>query len=137
MATGDTASDPSPRPWPNEGEEGSLTLQRGRQDPGPRGHSKAATSPKSTAEEPARMLRKSGRQQRPSSTLNNLIDLDALGPPTRPDQPALQGMFAVAGNTPTATAQERRNLVVHSLIRMALDWGYLDARARLIPLASS
>jgi KAP family P-loop domain len=74
---------------------------------------------------------------RPSSTLNNLIDLDALGPPTRPDQPALQGMFAVAGNTPTATAQERRNLVVHALIRMALDWGYLDARARLIPLASS
>src|SRR5260221_7174815 len=63
MATGDTASDPSPRPWPNEGEEGSLTLQRGRQDPGPRGHSKAATSPKSTAEDPARMLRKSGRQQ--------------------------------------------------------------------------
>jgi hypothetical protein len=74
---------------------------------------------------------------RPSSTLNNMIDLDALGPSTRPDQPALQGMFAVAGDTPTATAQERRNLVVHALIRMALDWGYLDARARLVPLASS
>ena len=27
MATGDTASDPSPRPWPNEGEEGSLTFK--------------------------------------------------------------------------------------------------------------
>ncbi len=35
MATGDTASDPSPRPWPNEGEEGSLTSKRGRQNPGP------------------------------------------------------------------------------------------------------
>ena len=29
MATGDTASDPSPRPWPNDGGEGSLTFQRG------------------------------------------------------------------------------------------------------------
>jgi hypothetical protein len=25
MATGDTASDPFSRPWPNEGEEGSIT----------------------------------------------------------------------------------------------------------------
>lgn len=74
---------------------------------------------------------------RSSSTLNNVIDLDALGPSTRPDQSVLQGMFAVAGDTPTATAQERRNLVVRALIRMALDWGYLDARARLVPLASS
>lgn len=73
---------------------------------------------------------------RPSNTLNSTIDLDALGPPTRADQPALQGMFAVAGDTPTASAQDRRNLIVQALIRMALDWGYLDARARLAPLAS-
>ena len=45
-------------------------------------------------------------------------------------------MFAVAGDTPTASAQDRRNLIVQALIRMALDWGYLDARARLAPLAS-
>jgi KAP family P-loop domain len=73
---------------------------------------------------------------RPSNTLNSTIDLDTLGPPTRPDWPALQGMFAVAGETPTTSAQDRRHLIVHALIRMALDWGYLDARARLIPLAS-
>ena len=74
---------------------------------------------------------------RPSSTLNNIIDLDALGTPARTDMPALQGMFAVAGNTPAATVQDRRNLVIHALIRMALDWGYLDARARLVPLATA
>jgi hypothetical protein len=72
---------------------------------------------------------------RPSTTLNNTIDLDALGTPARADMPALQGMFAVAGNTPTATVQDRQNLVIHALIRMALDWGYLDARANLVPLA--
>lgn len=74
---------------------------------------------------------------RPSTTLNNIIDLDALGTPARTDTSALQAMFAVAGNTPIATAQDRRNLVIHALIRMALDWGYLDARARLVPLATS
>lgn len=73
---------------------------------------------------------------RPSTTLNDMIDLSALGTPARTDMPALQGMFAVAGNTPTATIQDRRNLVIHALIRMALDWGYLDARARLVPLAT-
>lgn len=73
---------------------------------------------------------------RPSTSLNSFIDLDALGAPTRPDWPAQQGMYAVAGGTPTATAQDRRNLVIHALTRMALDWGYLDARARLIPLAN-
>lgn len=74
---------------------------------------------------------------RPSSTLNNIIDLDALGTPARTDMPAIRGMFAVAGNTPAATVQDRRNLVIHALIRMALDWGYLDARARLVPLATA
>jgi hypothetical protein len=74
---------------------------------------------------------------RPSNTLDNTIDLRLLGPPARTDRPALQGMFAAAGDTPTATVQERRNLVVYALIRMSLDWGYLDARAQLMPLASS
>jgi predicted KAP-like P-loop ATPase len=74
---------------------------------------------------------------RSSITLNNTIDLDALGTPARTDIPALQGMFAVAGNTPTSTLQDCRNLVIHALIRMAIDWGYLDARARLVPLAGA
>jgi hypothetical protein len=72
---------------------------------------------------------------RPATTLNAMIDLEELGAATRPDLLPRQGMFAVAGTTPTATPQDRQNLVVHALIRMALDWGYLDARARLIPLA--
>jgi hypothetical protein len=78
-----------------------------------------------------------GQSGRLSTTLNNILDLDALGTPARTDMPALQGMFAVAGDTPTATIQDRRNLVIHALIRMALDWGYLDARARLVPLAAA
>jgi hypothetical protein len=69
-------------------------------------------------------------------TLNNMIDLAALGVPARSDWPALQGIFAVAGNTAMATAQDRRSLIIHALIRMALDWGYLDARAMLVPLAT-
>jgi hypothetical protein len=73
---------------------------------------------------------------RPSNTLNSTIDLERLGPPARVDRPPLQGMFAAAGDTPTATAQERRNLVVYALIRMSLDWGYLDARAQLMPLTA-
>jgi KAP family P-loop domain len=74
---------------------------------------------------------------RPAITLDKVIDLDALGPPARENYSATQGMFAVAGGTVIASAQDRRNLVVHALIRMALDWGYLDARPRLEPLASA
>jgi hypothetical protein len=70
---------------------------------------------------------------RPSSTLDTRISLEPLGPPARTDRPPQQGMFAAAGATPTATASERLSLVVHALIRMALDWGYLDARAHLTP----
>jgi hypothetical protein len=69
-------------------------------------------------------------------TLNSMINLDALGEPAGSDRPALQGMFAVAGDIPTVTVQDRRNLVVHALIRMAINWGYLDAPANLIPLAT-
>ena len=73
---------------------------------------------------------------RSSGTLADMIDLDVLGPPTRQDRPAQQGMFAVAGDTPAATEHDRRYLSVQAFIRMALDWGYLDAPAVLIPLAS-
>ena len=74
---------------------------------------------------------------RPSNnTLASTINLDPFGPPTRPSQPPTQGMFAVAGDTPTATGQDRRKLAAQALIRMALDWGYLDAPAQLPPLAS-
>src|SRR5258708_3140063 len=70
MATGDTASDPSPRPWQNEGEEGSLTFKGDAQNPGPHGRSQAATTSKNTAGTPAEMLRKSGRQQGGPPTLS-------------------------------------------------------------------
>ena len=62
MATGDTASDPSPRPLPNEGEEGSLTSNRRTGKSWPARNGQAAASPKNAAENPARMLRESGRQ---------------------------------------------------------------------------
>lgn len=57
-----TALDPFSQPWPDEGEEGSLTSIEGRQNPGPPAGSQAATSRKSMAGSPTRMLRKSGRQ---------------------------------------------------------------------------
>lgn len=74
---------------------------------------------------------------RASSTIDNMIDLEPLGPPTRPDQAVAQGMFAASGDTPTATIQDRLHLVTYAMIRMAIDWGYIDARARLVSLASS
>jgi hypothetical protein len=52
--------------------------------------------------------------------MNNIIDLDALSTQARTDMPSLQAMFAVAGDTLTATVQDRWNLVIHALIRMAL-----------------
>lgn len=73
---------------------------------------------------------------RPQGSLADMIKLDVLGAPARPDRPPQQGMFAVAGNTPAATEHDRRYLAVQALIRMALDWGYLDAPGALIPLAS-
>ena len=73
---------------------------------------------------------------RPQGTLADMIALDTFGPPVRQDRPAQQGMFAVSGDTPATTGHDRRYLSVHALIRMALDWGYLDAPAELVPLAS-
>jgi hypothetical protein len=70
-----------------------------------------------------------------ATTLETMIDLGGLGETTRPAQPAQQGMYAVAGDTPTADAIACRNLAVHALVRMALDWGYLDAPASLATLA--
>jgi len=46
-------------------------------------------------------------------------------------------MLAVDGETSTVTMQDRRHLIMHALIRMALGWGYLDARAALVPLGRS
>jgi hypothetical protein len=69
--------------------------------------------------------------------MNNIIDLDALSTQVRTDMPSLQAMFAVAGDTLTATVQDRWNLVIHALIRMALGGGYLDAQARLVALAAA
>jgi hypothetical protein len=76
-----------------------------------------------------------GTGERQSSTLPGTIDLERLGPSTRPNQPPRQGMFAVAGDTPVMTDRDRRNLIAFALVRMALDWGYLDARSQLAALA--
>lgn len=64
-----------------------------------------------------------------------MIDLERLGPSTRPNQPPRQGMFAVAGDTPVMTERDRRTLIAFALVRMALDWGYLDAGSQLAALA--
>jgi hypothetical protein len=64
-----------------------------------------------------------GTGERQPSTLPDTIDLERLGPSTRPNQPPRQGMFAVAGDTPVTTDRDRRNLIVFALLRMALDWG--------------
>ena len=57
MATGDTASDPFSRPWPNEGEEGSLTFNKDTTIvTRPRQAGKRASS-KNTAGHPAVTLR--------------------------------------------------------------------------------
>jgi hypothetical protein len=65
----------------------------------------------------------------------NMVKERLAGTPTRPDQAPQQGIFAVAGDTPTATSQDYRYLSVQALMRMALDWGYLDAPAGLRLLA--
>jgi hypothetical protein len=76
-----------------------------------------------------------GTGERQTSTLPDTIDLERLGPSTRPNQPPHQGMFAVAGDTPVMTDRDRRTLIASALVRMALDWGYLDARSQLAALA--
>jgi hypothetical protein len=77
-----------------------------------------------------------GGGERQSSTLPDTIDLGRLGPSTRPNQPPRHGMFAVAGDTPVMTDRDRRNLIAFALVRMALDWGYLDAKSQLAALGS-
>ncbi|MHB1873929.1 MAG: P-loop NTPase fold protein [Streptosporangiaceae bacterium] len=74
-------------------------------------------------------------EKRASTTLEYMIDLKPLGALTRPGQPASQGLFAVAGDTPISSAQDRHYLCGQALTRMALDWGYLDAPAALESLA--
>jgi hypothetical protein len=77
----------------------------------------------------------SGTGERQTSTLPDTIDLEPLGSSTRPNQPPRQGMFAVAGDTPVMTDRDRRHLIASALVRMALDWGYLDAKSQLAALA--
>src|ERR1019366_4308806 len=57
-----TASDPFSRPWPNEARR-DPSRQNGTAKSWPASGRQTATSPKNTAENPARMLRESGRQQ--------------------------------------------------------------------------
>jgi hypothetical protein len=76
-----------------------------------------------------------GSEERQSGMLPDMIDLERLGPSTRPNQPPRQGMIAVAGDTPVITDRDRQTLIAFALVRMALDWGYLDARSQLAALA--
>src|SRR5258706_5483733 len=63
MATGDTASDPSPRPWPNEGEEGSLTSNKGTEKSWPARNGQGSSIAKEHGRRPGR----DGQEVRPST----------------------------------------------------------------------
>src|SRR5258706_9709025 len=63
MATGDTPPRIPSRDRDQTRREGIPHVRTGQQNPGPHAGSQAATSRKSVAENPTRMLRKSGRQQ--------------------------------------------------------------------------
>src|SRR5258708_12889845 len=85
MATGDTASDPSPRPWPNEGEEGSLTFQRGT----PRSWPARAQQGSNIAKEHSQSHGKDAQEVRPSTHAferqrSHAQASHALGPGRRP-----------------------------------------------------
>jgi hypothetical protein len=78
-----------------------------------------------------------GQSNGRATTLATTIDLDQLGSTTHPGQPAQQGLYAVAADIPTGDIRQCRNLVTHALIRMAMDWGYLDSAAVIARLASA
>src|SRR5713101_1130069 len=63
MATGDTASDPSPRPWPNEGEKGSLTSNKGTEKSWPARNGQGSSIAKEHGRRPGR----DGQEVRPST----------------------------------------------------------------------
>src|SRR5260221_3724916 len=69
MATGDTASDPSPRPWPNEGEEGSLTSNKGTEKSWPARNGQGSGIAKEHGRRPGR----DGHEVRPSTRLQTAV----------------------------------------------------------------
>jgi len=78
-----------------------------------------------------------GQSNGRATTLATTIDLDPLGSTTRSGQPPQQGLYAVAADIPTGDIRHCRHLVTYALIRMAMDWGYLDGREAIARLVSS
>lgn len=72
-----------------------------------------------------------GDNQRAVTTLVGALDLSPLGPPSRIDQAPNQGMFAVAGDAPLESPDDRRALLRTAFERMARDWGYIDVESGL------
>jgi hypothetical protein len=66
----------------------------------------------------------------PGTTIGDLVDLKPLGAATRPSPP-VQGTFAVDGSMALQTPADFDYLASQALLRMALDWGYLDAQQGL------
>jgi hypothetical protein len=64
------------------------------------------------------------------TTIGDVVDLEPLGTATRPS-PAIQGSFAVDGSMVLQTPADFDYLASQALLRMALDWGYLDAQEGL------
>jgi hypothetical protein len=66
----------------------------------------------------------------PGTTIGDVVDLKPLGTATRPSPP-VQGTFAVDGSMALQTQADFDYLASEALLRMALDWGYLDAQQGL------
>jgi hypothetical protein len=66
----------------------------------------------------------------PGTTIGEMVDLEPLGTATRPSSP-VQGRFAVSDNMALETPADFDYLAAQALLRMALDWGYLDAQQGL------
>jgi hypothetical protein len=66
----------------------------------------------------------------PGTTIGEMVDFEPLGPATRPASP-VHGRFAVNDGIALGTPADFDYLAAQALLRMALDWGYLDAQQGL------
>jgi hypothetical protein len=64
------------------------------------------------------------------TTIGEMVDFEPLGTATRP-YPPVQGRFAVNDGMALETPAHFDDLAAQALLRMALDWGYLDAQQGL------
>jgi hypothetical protein len=66
----------------------------------------------------------------PGTTIGEMVDFKPFGTATRPFPP-VEGRFAVNDGMALETPADFDHLAAQALLRMALDWGYLDAQQGL------